>query len=313
MIVRAHRSLAPAAGVLTALLVALAGSPVCAAAQQAGMAGMPDMPGMAHAAAPVSPRARAEIADVARAVDSLSTTSAAAAAGFRPVFGWIPTMGVHWIDRTRMMAGAPHDRLAPANLMFSRIAGRDSLVGAAYAYFGSADDSSRPDLFDGAPPWHEHPDLAPPGETLTMLHVWFVPSPDGPFAGTNPNLPFWAAGLDAPDASRMHDPAFSSRVRRASLAIAEVVDTMSILPQLERRPAVHAAIAAHRDSVRALIPALQRAQSAHDAAAWDRVADQLAAQWDAMNAVYIGSARTADGRARIERFIAMLLGQHHAE
>ena len=308
----ALNSLTPGLCTLVGIVAALAGSPAAVRAQQTGM-GMPDMPGMTHPAAPVSAKARAEIADVAHAVQNLSTTSAAAAAGFRPVFGWIPTMGVHWIDRTRMMAGAPHDRLQPANLMFSRIAGHDSLVGAAYAYFGPADDSTRPDLFDGAPPWHEHPDLAPPGETLTMLHVWFVPSPDGPFAGTNPNLPFWAAGLDAPDASRMHDSVFASRVRRASLAISEVVDTTSILPQLERRPAVHAAIAAHRDSIRALIPALQRAQSAHDAAAWDRTADQLAGQWDAMDAIYVGSARTDDGRARIERFIAMLLGHHHTE
>jgi hypothetical protein len=311
MISRAVRTLAPTASVLSAaLLVALAGSSVCANAQQGGMAGMA---GMAHEAAPVSPKAKSEIADVARAVRALSTTDAAQAAGFRPVFGWIPTMGVHWIDRASMMGGAPPNLLKPDNLMYSRIAGRDSLVGAAYAYFGAVGDSTRPALFDGAPPWHEHPDLAPPGETLPLLHVWFVPSPDGPFAGTNPNLPFWAAGLDAPDASRMRDPAFSSRVRRASLALAEVVDTTSILPQLERRPQVRAAMVAHRDSVRALIPGLLKAQQAHDAAAWDRVADQLAAQWDEMNAVYVGAARTIDGRARVQRFIAMLLGQHHAE
>jgi hypothetical protein len=311
MIIRALRTPAPTAAALCTMLIALAGSPVCA--QQAGMAGMPDMPGMTHASAPVSPKARAEIADVARAVNSFSTTSAAAAAGFRPVFGWIPTMGVHWIDRASMMDAAPPNLLKPDNLMFSRIAGRDSLVGAAYAYFGAAGDSTRPTLFDGAPAWHEHPDLAPPGETLTMLHVWFVPSPDGPFAGTNPNLPFWAAGLDAPDASRMRDPAFSSRVRRASLALAEVVDTTSILPQLERRPQVRAAMAALRDSVRALMPGLLKAQQERDAAGWDRVADQLAAQWDAMDAVYVGAAHTTDGRARIQRFIAMLLGQHHAD
>jgi hypothetical protein len=312
MLDRLHGQTFRHASELASTLLLLGVMTAVAHAQQSGNSGMPDMPGMSHQSAPVSAKAHAQIAEVAHAVRELSSTTAAAGAGFRPVFGWIPTMGVHWIDHASMMGTAPQNLLKPDNLMFSRIAGRDSLVGAAYAYFGSADDSTRPNLFDGAPPWHEHPDLAPPGETLTMLHVWFVPSPDGAFAGTNPNLPFWAAALDAPDASRMHDPAFSSRVRRASLALAEVVDTTSILPQLERRPQVRAAIVAHRDSVRALIPALLNAQRAHDAAAWDHVADQLAAQWDAMDAIYIGAARTADGRARIERFIAMLLGEHHA-
>ncbi len=134
-------------------------------------------------------------------------------------------MGVHWVDRSRMVKDKQSDVTAPDNLMFSKIGGKDSLVGAAWAYVAPVSDTTRPSLFDGAPPWHEHQNLAPPGQTLVMLHVWFVPSPDGPFAGTNPNLPFWAAGLDAPDASRMHDAAFSSRVRRASLALSEVIDT----------------------------------------------------------------------------------------
>src|SRR5262249_32302427 len=144
-----------------------------------------------------------------------------------------------------------------------------------------------------------------------MLHVWFVPSPDGPFAGTNPNLPFWASGLDAPDASRMqHDSAFKSRVYRASLALAEVADTSSILANLERRPEVRASLVAHRDTIRVLIPELLKAQKAKDAARWDRALDKAAAQWDAIQTTYISSARTTDGRERIERFISMLLGQH---
>jgi hypothetical protein len=146
--------------------------------------------------------------------------------------------------------------------------------------------------------------------TLVMLHVWFVPSPDGPFAGTNPNLPFWAVGLDAPDASRMRDSAFRSRVYRASLALAEIADTTSILANLERRPEVHASLVAHRDTIRALIPELQKSQKSKDPARWDRALQKAALQWDAIQATYIGSARTTDGRERIERFIAMILGRH---
>jgi hypothetical protein len=268
-----------------------------------------DMAGMDHSKS-VSAKAQDEIASVAKATLPLGAPGAAASAGFQPVFGWIPTMGVHWVDETRMVKAKQSDISAPDNLMFSRIGGKDSLVGAAYAYLAPASDTARPSLFDGAPAWHEHQNLAPPGETLVMLHVWFVPSPDGPFAGTNPNLPFWAAGLDAPDASRMHDRTFNSRVRRASLALSEVVDTAAIFPNLEGRPAVRSVLFVRRDSVRALIPQLLAAQKANDAAAWDRVADRLASQWDAMQAAYYASALTSTGRERMERFVAMLMGEH---
>jgi hypothetical protein len=260
--------------------------------------------------AAVSPIARRQIDSVARAVTPLGVQTVASNAGFRPAFGWIPTMGEHWVARARMLNGRQTNRAAPSQLMFSKIGGRDSLVGAAYGYITVVGDTVRPVLFDGAPAWHEHRDLAPEGMTLVMLHVWFVPSPDGPFAGTNPNLPFWAAGLKAPDAARMRDSAFRSRAYRASLAIAEVVDTTSILSTLERRPDVRVSIAAHRDTVRALIPRLLEAQTAKDAARWDALIGKTAAQWDAMQATYIRTARTADGRARIERFITMILGQH---
>src|SRR4029078_1758826 len=104
-----------------------------------------------------------------------------------------------------------------------RSGARASLVGVASAAYAPLTDSTQPRLFDGAPAWHEHPNLAPPGERLVMLHVWFVPSPDGAFAGTNPNLPLWGARLSAPDSARMRtDSAFNGRVRRASLALAEV-------------------------------------------------------------------------------------------
>src|SRR5262245_6432345 len=145
--------------------------------------------------------------------------------------------------------GRQPERRQPSKLMFSKGGGKDSLVGVAYGYFTADNDTVRPSLFDGSPAWHEHPDLAPEGLTLVMLHVWFVPSPDGPFAGTNPNLPFWAAGLAAPDAKRMRDSVFGGMVRRASLALAEVTDTMSIFPRLKLRPEVGPATAAGRATV----------------------------------------------------------------
>lgn len=219
-------------------------------------------------------------------------------------------MGEHWVARAQMMNGRQTNRAAPSQLMYSKIGGKDSLVGAAYGYVTVVGDTVRPVLFDNAPAWHEHRDLAPEGMTLVMLHVWFVPSPEGPFAGTNPNLPFWAVGLAAPDSNRMRDSKFKSRVYRASLALAEVSDTTSIFPNLKLRPEVGSAIAAHRDSTRALIPELLKAQKARDTARWDAALSKAAAQWDAMQATYVNTARTKDGRARIERFISMVLGQH---
>lgn len=271
-----------------------------------------DMAGMNHGRpAAVSPLARRQIDSVAKALRSLATTSGAEQAGMRSAFGWIPTMGMHWVSRQQMMNGRQTDKTKPSQLMFSKIGGKDSLVGIAYGYVTADNDTVRPTLFDGAPAWHEHKDLAPDGLTLVMLHVWFVPSPEGPFAGTNPNLPFWALGLAAPDSVRMaKDAAFKSRMYRAGLALAEVADTNSILPQLERRPEVRVSLAAHRDAVRALVPELLAAQKASDRVKWDRAADKAAKQWDAMQAAYVGSARSPEARARIEQYINMLLGEH---
>ena len=274
--------------------------------QSSGMAGMHHD---THVV--VSAKNRREIDTVTKAVAPLGNKTAAASAGFQPKFGWIPTMGEHWVSmRLMTSSGRQTNRATPSQLMFSKINGKDSLVGAAYGYVTADNDTVRPSLFDGSPPWHEHPDLAPPGLNLVMLHVWFVPSPDGPFAGTNPNLPFWALGLAAPDAERMHDSTFNSLVRRASLALAEVADSTSILPQLKLRPEVGPAIAARRDSVRALVPEMLAAQRAHDAARFDRAAKKTAAQWDGMYQTYVSNARTRAGRERIEKFVAMLLGQH---
>ena len=297
-----------AAVVFLAAAVAFVATPRAAVAQGHAHDGMA---GMHHdGAATVSAKAQKEIDSVERATLRLGAPGAAKDAGFHPVFGWIPTMGEHWIDRALMVKDKQLDRSAPSNLMFSKINGKDSLVGAAYGYFTPVADRDGPALFDGAPHWHEHPDLAPPGQTLVMLHVWFVPSPDGPFAGTNPNLPFWAVGLTAPDSVRMHDPAFSMRVRRASLALAEVADTTSIFPNLEARADVRAMLAPHRDSVRTLVAELLAAQKTHDQAKWDRAIEKTAAQWDAIYAGYLASARTAAGKARMDRFVAMMLGQH---
>jgi hypothetical protein len=141
---------------------------------------------------------RAAIARLQGAVAGLHRTDAASAAGFAPQFGDIPTMGVHWIHRARMQDAVRLD--APDHLLFTRIAGRDSLVGIAYAFRGPV-QAAIPSLFESElAHWHDHPELGGGGgNTLHMLHVWFVPSPNGPFAGNNFFLALMGAGQALPD------------------------------------------------------------------------------------------------------------------
>src|SRR5262245_62331716 len=199
-----------------------------------------------HSSPAVSAAALAQVRDVEQSAKSLATPDLAREAGFEPTLGWIPMMGTHWVNGPRMLQGKNVTRAEPAQLMFSPVGGKETLVGVAYAYYAPARDGEPPVIFDGAPAWHDHPDLAPPGPNLVMLHVWFVPSPDGPFAGLNPFLPYWAAGVTPPDVERMRDPAVALRVRTAALALAEIVDPKGLFPILARRPAAQPILEARR-------------------------------------------------------------------
>jgi|1186.fasta_scaffold06335_2 hypothetical protein len=243
----------------------------------------PDWPGL-------SAKAHEQIHEVDSAVAPIATVDAARSAGFGPVFGWIPTMGTHWVNQMRMFGGARFDLTSPSQLMFSPVNGKQTLVGVAFAYFAPVSDTTHPESFDGNPPWHEHPDLAPPGSRLVMLHLWLVPSPDGAFAGHNPLLPFWALGLTPPEADRFADAAESVRIRRAALALSAVADSNGLFPVLAQRPVVHAVLVSEGDSIRALIPQLDAAQKAGDWTRWDAIATQLGAHWDVIRDAYLKSA-----------------------
>jgi len=65
-----------------------------------------------------------------------------------------------------------------------------------------------------------------------------------------------------------------------------------------------------RDSIRALVVELRAAENSKDTARWDRALDRAAAQWDAIYAAYLASARTEQGKERMQRYINMLLGHH---
>jgi hypothetical protein len=264
-----------------------------------------------HASPAVSAIALNQIRDVEQAAQSLATPDLARAAGFEPTLGWIPMMGTHWVNGPRMLQGKKIDRAEPAQLMFSPVAGKETLVGVAYAYYAPVKDGDPPVIFDGAPAWHDHPDLAPPGTNLVMLHVWFVPSPDGPFSGMNPFLPYWAAGVTPPDVDRMRDPAFAVRVRTAALALAEIVDSAGLFPILARRPAAKPALDARRDAIRALIPQLEAARKANDLTRWDALLDTLGEHWNVMRETYIGAALDPNVKARLAKAIdEMIQGGH---
>jgi len=284
------------------LLIALMAAARVAAAQAPSL---PDWPTL-------SPKAREEIRTVDSAVAPLASPEVARNAGFGPVLGWIPTMGTHWVNQGRMFAGKRFDLTSPSQLMFSPVNGKQTLVGVAFSYFTPLEDSIPPNSFDGNPPWHEHPDLAPPGSRLVMLHLWLVPSPDGAFAGHNPLLPFWALGLTPPDDERFMDPAESVRIRKAELALSQVADTSGLFPVVARRPAVHAVLDVQRDSIRSLIPKLDAAQKAKDWATWDAVATQLGTHWDVIRETYLESVKAPLAKMRMTKLMDDMAAPSHS-
>ncbi len=247
----------------------------------------------------VSAKAREQIVAVERAVVYLDTPAKARAAGFRPALGMIPTMGVHWVNMTRMGEGV--NLLAPDHLLFSPVNGEQRLVGVAYAFMGGIGDA--PDLFDGRHDvWHEHPELALPGEALVMLHVWFVPSPNGPFAGHNPLLAYWAAGVQPPPTSAFHAAPSAARARRLALALAEAVEPMAFARLIPAGSALSTSIERRRDAIRAVIPRLRHARLAGDQAIWNREADAAVAEWETIRGMYLDAIPMEHARDRLAAF-----------
>src|SRR5690242_13922272 len=84
-------------------------------------------------AAPLAaqPTPASEVAQVRAATSAFATPAAARTGGFEPAFGWFSTMGQHWVNMPRMATGRDARVGEPSQLMFSPIAGHDSLVGAA--------------------------------------------------------------------------------------------------------------------------------------------------------------------------------------
>ena len=209
---------------------------------------------------PAADRSRVEWLQTSMA--SLRTPEAARAAGFVPVLGDIPGMGVHDVHAARARDGV--DVEAPDHLLFAEIDGRDELVGVAYA-FRDVPDTDMPVPFESdLAHWHDHPQFAPEGQTLHMLHVWFVPSSNGPFAGLNFWLPFRSAGIEPPSACWMADEDDAHRIRTVSFALAPRSwgdgGATVVQPNMDRSELLAALDAAARDD---------------DQAAWMAAADRF--------------------------------------
>jgi hypothetical protein len=267
---------------------------------------------------------------VERAVAALKTPDTLRTEGFRPAFGMIPTMGVHWVNVPRTLDGVK--LLEPDQLMLSQVGGELRLVGVAYAFLGQLTDA--PDLFDGEQDvWHEHPEFAPPGLSVVMLHVWFGPSLEGPFAGHNPWIAYWAAGVEPPADSLLTMPASVARARQLALALAEALEPLGVAQirgggsplemaiaevqgggQVRRGDTVPLpGIAARRDSLRAAIPRLNAARRAGDQSSWDREADAAIAVWKQVRDAYIEAIPSGERRDGVAAFYREMETGTHAD
>ena len=240
-----------------------------------------DEPGQehSHASAPVScttlamppwsglPEAdRLQVAALQEAMMELNTPEAAQAAGFNPALGDIPGMGVHYVNMLRNIDGVHVD--APDHLMFIDIDGQEQLVGAAFAFI-DVPDTEEPIPFESdLARWHDHPQFANEGRTLHMLHVWFVPSSNGPFAGLNFWLPYRTAGIEPPSSCWMADDADAERIQNVSFAL---------VPPREPTPEVAARFAERRAARGDMLAALDAAALAVDHDAWVAAADRFLA------------------------------------
>ena len=209
---------------------------------------------------------RLQVVALQREMSALDTPEAARAAGFNPVLGDIPGMGVHWVHMGRSLDGVWID--APDHLMFSTIDGREQLVGVAYVFIDVLETEVPIPFESDLARWHNHPQFADQGRTLHMLHVWFVPSSNGPFAGLNFWLPYRTAGIEPPSSCWMADEADADRIRNVSFALA---------PPRWQTGAVAERFAERRAEQGEMLAALDAAARAVDHDAWVAAADRFLA------------------------------------
>jgi hypothetical protein len=274
-----------------------------------GMAGMDH--GQMAMAGPLTARAKADIAEAQRVASAFDTPEKARAAGYSPRFGDVPLQGEHWVNSALVLSGT-FDLEHPPILMFATINGVKTLMGSAYAY-EVQQDAPAPDAFDGAAQWHEHLLLSLPGKRLVMTHVWFVPSPNGPFAHDNPTLAFIERGLPLPRQSWLDTATY----RRLSLALS-LGQWQIQQPGRGRRgmglvqnDSALARLQAERDSMTALVPELQADQQSGNAKAYRGVTTEVIALGDRILATVKDVPQDPMVRMFWSQLIEEALGDHH--
>jgi hypothetical protein len=241
------------------------------------------MSGPDHAAvstAPITPHVREEIATARRVAADLDTPEKARAAGYRPRFGDVPLQGEHWTNPQLVLSGK-FDLEHPPILMFASVAGYPRLLGVAYAYEVTP-DAPVPDGFDGAAMWHEHPALSLPGKRLVMTHVWFIDSPNGPFAHDNPTIAFLERGMTWPPAGWLN----AAQQRKLSLAMSlanhPAPGGSRFANTGPRSDSMMTVLMAERDRVNTMVPGLEQALSAKQRDAYRTLAERIGNESDAM-------------------------------
>ena len=240
--------------------------------------------------------------------------NAAIAAGFRRLGRDFPSMGEHWANPGKVIAGR-FDVADPAMLIYATIDGNPVLLGVVYAI---PLDSGQPPppLPGGAKAWHEHngtvdeesflPEhggdrsLKRGGTRLAILHVWTqLPNPAGHFAAENWALPFARLRLEPP-------PAIPEAAARAlSLVSGSEAFYASLLesePSSAPRDEWRAALAAATDSARSIVSArdakhaLSREQISALEKTWTRFAARISERSPALGRRLGGEMR--DGAIR---------------
>lgn len=270
-----------------------------------------------------------------RSVTQLSDTAAARAAGYRPITeqgipDGLPFQGWHW-RRVELEDTLPAVALSrPTFVMYALVNGAPQRIAVAYSASLRLDESKPAGLGgDPAATWHDHfwcdslpnnprgalvndrDQCAARGGKLnprrvSMVHVWTdVPNPEGIYGNDNPGLPYAAVGLALPAAHDLHDPARHHAVRALGLALAETYGSrLPVANRVQREnqdPALADSAAARRAGIAALIPGLKRAEAAGDRSAYDRLAGQAVAEWEALLGVYERMAATPQLKDQVRR------------
>jgi hypothetical protein len=255
----------------------------------------------------LSQHAKDQIAEARRVAAQFDTPEKARAAGYRPRFGDVPLQGEHFSNPQLVLAGTL-DLEHPPILMFASIGGEEKLIGVAYAYEVRQDEQV-PDGFDGAAIWHEHPALSLPGKRLVMTHLWFVDSPNGPFAHDNPTLAFLERGIGYPPAGWLDAATVRKLALTLSLARARPPGSSRAI-QGPRNDSIVGVLGVQRDSVNALVPALEAARLAGKRSDYRNVAMQIAAREDGIIATVKQIPTDPVSRAFFGRLIDEALTDH---